>query len=359
MTETNVLERIGKIAEGRGGIDEKRAAIALARSSEIFKVIPSGSIRFGALAIEIVGAGNLGRGAIEIFARAWLDGVQLGFGTDGSVDVERFVVVNPPLFVADANGDIVKSVRDVSGAAARSKRFRFAPTEAITRVIAESVRSSGKTSGIIVPGKTGRTTYTIYSQTADGYVSSESATYANARSGGGDAFLTAETAGADLYVGQVAGFYTVYESFISFDTSTVVGTVSASTLSMYLNTDASSTDFTITAAVRDWGAGLTTADWVAGASLSGLTAVGTLATSGISSAARNDFTSNGNFPGAISVGGTTRLLVFSSRHSGNNQPSGDEYVAFASADTSGTTDDPRLVIEAAATDTWVPRVWLF
>src|SRR3989344_2016473 len=40
-------------------------------------------------------------GGIEILARAWKDGKQLGFGKDGSVEIERFKIFNPPILVDD------------------------------------------------------------------------------------------------------------------------------------------------------------------------------------------------------------------------------------------------------------------
>ena len=58
------------------------------------------------LEIEIVKT-NLIEGGIEVFARAWRDGNQIGFGADGSVDVERFKVFNPPILVLDEQGPLI------------------------------------------------------------------------------------------------------------------------------------------------------------------------------------------------------------------------------------------------------------
>jgi len=44
---------------------------------------------------------------IEYFAKAWRNGKQVGFGKDGSVEIERFRVFNPPILVDDPNGDIL------------------------------------------------------------------------------------------------------------------------------------------------------------------------------------------------------------------------------------------------------------
>ena len=52
-------------------------------------------------------------GGIQIFAQAWnLDGTQVGFGKDGTVDIERFQIINPPILVPDENGDVYVKVFD-------------------------------------------------------------------------------------------------------------------------------------------------------------------------------------------------------------------------------------------------------
>lgn len=192
------------------------------------------------------------------------------------------------------------------------------------------------------------TTYTIYGDTADGYIVSYAATYANARAGSGT--LEENTSGT-LDVGQfVIGDYYCYESFISFDTSSITDseTVSAATLSIYGFFDYSTTNFTVNARTRDWGASLTTGDWVAGASVSANTLLATFASAGFSASGYNAFTSEVAMLAAVNKTGTTRMMLSSSRHEGNNTPGGDESLSFLSADESGTTTDPKLVVEAAA-----------
>ena len=47
---------------------------------------------------------------IEVLARAWgIDGDVIGFGKDGSVEIERFKIYNPPILVEDPiNGSIIR-----------------------------------------------------------------------------------------------------------------------------------------------------------------------------------------------------------------------------------------------------------
>lgn len=189
------------------------------------------------------------------------------------------------------------------------------------------------------------TTATIYAGAADGVVQSDHTTvYSTARSGNN---LNAGSGAAYGSVGQYGTIpYICYEMFLSFDTSSIPdgATISAVTLSLYGKADASDTDFTINARAYDWGASLTTADWIAGASLSGNTLLATFATSGFSAAGYNDFTSESAFLTAINKTGTTYIVLSSSRHEGANAPSGNEYVSTYLADEAGTTKDPKLTV---------------
>ncbi len=194
------------------------------------------------------------------------------------------------------------------------------------------------------------TTYTIFSGTGDGVVSSINATYATARAGSG---LTSGTGDPYLFIGQYNyGDYECDEGFISFDTSGVVGSVSSATLSLWprLLLGPPSPDFTVNARRLDWGT-LTTADWIAGASFSGQTLLATYTTvTGIYDAYAA-MTSQAAFLTNINQSGTTGIILSSSRHEGNNSPSGMELLIVSSANESGTTQDPKLVVVAAALST--------
>ena len=192
-------------------------------------------------------------------------------------------------------------------------------------------------------------TYTLYPVADSGYLQGMSGIgYAGARSGS-DGVQGPSTAFLD--VGQVYSFdpeieastWVCMESFITFDLSTVTGTVSSAALSLGLNADFSDTDFTVEARTRDYGATLTTADYVAGASLSALTLLASLATSGIgATGAYKAMTENGsNLRNAI-TGSTLRLLLCSSRQTGNNEATGSEFVEFYA--WNHATLKPKLVV---------------
>lgn len=192
------------------------------------------------------------------------------------------------------------------------------------------------------------TVTTIFAQASDGSIDSESGTYSIARAGTGT--IAVLGLGDQLYIGQrfPASVYHVYESFLSFDTSVIPDddTVTAVSLQLFLAFDASTVDFTMEVRTHDFGTTLETADWVAGASLSALTNLANLASSGIGAAeAYKSFTSVGAaFNSAINKTGTTRMIIASSRTAGNNAPTGNEYCGFYAEGAAGTTKDPKLVI---------------
>lgn len=187
---------------------------------------------------------------------------------------------------------------------------------------------------------------TVYSDAADGGISSSDAAYSNARSGSS---LTADTTSA-INIGQTSPpiystLYSCYEGFFGFDTSLVpdIATISTAVLGLVSVSDFSNTDFTIEARLYDWSTTVTTADWVAGASLSALTSLATFATSGWATSGYNSFTDVA-MPANINKSGFTRIICYSSRHSGNNTPSTLEFVSVVSGDNTGTSSDPKLVI---------------
>lgn len=334
------------LAQERG--EDRKAALQAARAREFSGIARRRDITHGRYGISIRQAKAAG-GEVEVYARVFRDGEQIGFGVDGSVDVERFVIVNPPVLVKDDTGDVVITSRGLK----RQTRYRIDPLEAVRDALADMIVRTGKPNGIIVPGKEGRTTYTIFSNGADdGQIASDSETYTTARAGSN---LSATAADTTLTVGQldIAGTAICYEGFVNFTTSPVVGTVSSAALSLYGEFDGSTTNFTVNARRLDYTAGgLTTADWKAGADLSALPLLASfvIGGGGWSTAGYNALTSEAAFLTNINTSGTTGIILSSSRHEGNNAPgaSTSERVTAYAGNQSGTTNDPRLVVEATA-----------
>lgn len=198
---------------------------------------------------------------------------------------------------------------------------------------------------------------TFHSATSDGHIQSASAVdYATARNGTG--ILSVDDAASNFAVGQrmfETDFY-VYEGFLNFNVSSLVGEdVTTATLSLWLDADHSDTDFTLQARLRDWGDTLDTGDFVAGASLSSLTLLASIASSGIGAAGGyKDLISESALLTAIEAAaagdGILRLILCSDRTIADAAPTGPEYMMLSSAEEVGTAQDPMLVVTTKAFD---------
>lgn len=179
-------------------------------------------------------------------------------------------------------------------------------------------------------------TYTLFA-TSDGHIVSPPGT----AEGDGN---TVDTAVADLAVGRSSWFF---EGFLAFDTSAVVGTITAVTLSLTAQYKGSA-PFTVEARAYDWGPTLTTADWRQ-ASLASLPLLATRALAGIATdGSYNDFTSEAAFLTNINQSGTTYVILNSDLQRAGDWTDGS-YIGFDSTKAAvGNTKDPKLVIEAVA-----------
>jgi len=190
------------------------------------------------------------------------------------------------------------------------------------------------------------TVVTVYAAD-DGYcIGNDATTYLTARS-------TATTAydAAGVQVGQAfgGGGYTCAEGFLFFDISAVLPTSRRDTaISMFakVQSDASGVDFDLKVQAKTWQAAVTTADWVAGASLSATTYF-TANTADAVTDAFLEFTFEGSYP---AVWTTEEYLVYSSRHKAGDVPTGLESIMFYPVSTAGTTSDPYMVFEYYSVD---------
>lgn len=199
--------------------------------------------------------------------------------------------------------------------------------------------------------------YVIFSDpTDDGYIDSSDTNlgggYAGARAGTGT--KTADSASTTIQVGQSfdlgAGLFHIWEGFLGFDTSVVANPATRVDLALYTNGIVNVGLMTLVEArLQDFGASVTAADWVAGATLSGLSRLASYATPGVN-AAYNTWTSDAPFPGAINLSGYTRFLLCSARTTSGTAPANtgnnNEYIVFASGDAAGTSQDPKITVYA-------------
>lgn len=173
--------------------------------------------------IEIIEV-NATADLVEAFARVWKDGVQIGFGTDGTVDIERFRVFNPPILVPDPLGDVVITQQAMPelGLPYREDTYREDPTEALLQVIQNTVESLQTKFGpeAIIPEKRGNTITTVYSGAADEYCFANLATWTGSRDSAGVGSSNTATILAVQASFETVN-YTIYRSLLPFDTSAI------------------------------------------------------------------------------------------------------------------------------------------
>lgn len=183
------------------------------------------------------------------------------------------------------------------------------------------------------------TTFTIYADTNDHEIDSYSnVSYATARAGSG---TKDDAAGSGSYkVGQYygGGYYGCKQVFLSFDTSSLPASAPNSNKLQLMLAASPSVSKTIDAAENTWSGG--TGDFIAGASLSSLTAFGSRAFTSGESATLKDI----NGPTSFARSAAYKLILYAHDQQTNTTPSAGEEMWFWAADASGTTNDPRLSV---------------
>lgn len=329
--------------------------------------------------IEVIST-NPVPGGVEVLAKAWKDGKQVGFG-DGTVEIERFLIFNPPLLVPDENGDILREWEDEKGTK-YSRRLREDPQEALLQVLEHNLSVMNLHGpGNIESGKVGKTTSTFFpaagaNSPVDGVLLREAAseTLATLRSSAGTTANVTQTAqrwwnlSASAVLDQFGG---LYRGVVGFDTSAIPDsdTVSSATLSFNLQgtvgTGLGSTDTDIVAATPAASNTLATTDYLSAFTIDGATRLAT----GIAISSWNavnsytDFTLNASGVAYVSKTGNT---FFGTRlkwdvdnsFTGTWSSTAETFVQVFTADQSGTTSDPKLVVEhgAAAAASFVPQL---
>lgn len=328
------------------------------KGQEIAKIGPQARqrVQFGGADydIEIVSL-NAISGGVEVFARAWKGGEQVGFGKDGTVDIERFRFINPPILVDDPTGDIVfEWVDEITGA--NTRKLREDPEEAIKQALVGTIKTVGKKGNNIVQGKVGNTTTTVFA-TEDGRVlrTGTNLTWADLRDGAGTSTSTGATfTPATLQHGSVTDrFSGMARGIYVFDTSSIgdTDTIDSATFSLYGFAEADASGLNMSMNVFN----ATPAD--EGNIVAGdYTQLGTtafsdtpIAISAYTLEAYNDFAFNATGEAAIDKTGNTPIGTRNNFDSSNVAPTWsdsafDFFNAYGMAET-GTTKDPKLVVE--------------
>lgn len=327
------------------------------------------------LRVEILDIQKIDRG-IALHARAWKGGKPVGFGADGTVEIEKFVVINPPILIDDPTGDITRT----SSLTGIVRRLREDLVLATYTSLAHTMTTVAKDGSTIIPGKIGNTTTTAYpdpdpeSVSVDGSTRRLAAdTFANLRAGAGTSASdasTEQTATRFRSTTTSDQFDIIDRAVQGFDTSSIPDTdvISSATLSFKRgdptvdsfsqslvidrNPPASATalvsgDFNVAGwdGVEQASNRITAADW--------------------SVIDYNDFTLNATGQANISQTGISWFGTRGSSDFDNSAPtweSGtDSYISFAAAETATTASDPKLVVEhaeAAASTPYAPPTFV-
>lgn len=307
-------------------------------------------------------------GGIQVLARAWKNGKQLGFGDDGSVDIERFKIFNPPILVPDDNGDIIKDSTNPKDGKFYRIRYREDLVLATQETLAHTALVIGKENTKIETGKIGNTTSTFYpdahpeSTTWDGMVRTYGSTgvFATAR-----ATTTAKDSYSDSASEIASGLgkdgnsnYDYERAILGFDTSTLGSgaSISSAVLSLYphaygANIWKSCTFGVFANNTRGSNTGLTTSDFnISNFGTTDLATRLTLANAAAwTTGAYHDFTLNASGISNINKTATSWFgWLNASNDVDNVDPSGGNdqvlFVYAVSADGGGTSTGPKLVV---------------
>src|SRR3989338_1710285 len=212
-------------------VDKTAAEKANIKATEIVKFNFVGTYTKNDISVEIQSVEKID-GGIQIFARAWKNGKQLGFGVNGTTDLERFRIFNPPILVDDPNGTIVRTwiEESATSSAVKNRTLREDPVQAITETLLHTISLVGKEGTHIRVGSVGNTTDTFFSvaganDPTDGTMIRHTIddTFSNVRNSNGNGFnVTDATGQGNLYASAVSNqFAQLTRTLHIFDTSAI------------------------------------------------------------------------------------------------------------------------------------------
>lgn len=297
---------------------------------------------------------------VEVFARVSTKSGQIGFGSDGTVDIERFRIFNPPILVDDPNGNIVVQIPEETLengliVPARTRTLREDRKEAILQVIEHNLRvmKNIHSDVKIVKGKRGNTTSTFFSDSGgDGAITSgPNASFATVRAG---TTLGADNTAAQGNVYIDTAIY-IRRLYFPFDTSPIDAgdTISSATLTLtHPNVNQLDSGLSI-GLVQSNQASLTTlatTDWVT--NFTRISTDKTIASFGAADTTY-DYVFNATGEGIVAQGsGFTKVAALISKDIDNDSAGiGGNYSDFYFSNEAGTTKDPFLTVEHASSAT--------
>ena len=320
--------------------------------------------------IEIIGDVKAieinGQHGIELFAKGWRGTQQLGFGIDGTVEIERFRIFNPPILVDDPNGTIIREwTNDITGQL-KQRKLREDPLEAIRQVISHNVKIVGKDNNKIVAGKIGNTTSTFYpdadpeTTSVDGRTryDGNGVTWATFQAADGG---SASDVGTELYAYLAAWSVSNQwdlndKTHFLFDSSSIPDTdvISSATFSLY-GTGTNNNPLTLSLNVYSTNPASNTAIAAGDHDTVGTTAFSTAkAQSTITAAAYYDWALNASGLTNVSKTGVSKFGFSYTNLPENVEPTWSSLAENSwghyHADQTGTANDPKLVVVHGVAD---------
>jgi hypothetical protein len=339
---------------------------------EISKLGPQGRERVSfsgfTCDIDIIGLTPI-RNGVQVLARVWDEsGKQFGFGDNGEVDIERFLIYNPPILVADG---VAGKKTDSCGVEIDDVSFVENPKLALQQSIAHTVKVKNLRfdDKNIVAGKVGHTTSTFY-PSLDGdvvnqFTSSPGTTWSNlhdAATGTGAGY------GDNLFRMQIEAFNissnwrSIQRMMCLFDTSDLgdTDTISSATFSLYgSSTGGDNFDVSLVIVLSDPASdsAITTADYDAFTFTRQSDTE--IAQASINTSGYNNFPLNATGIGNISLTGLTKLGIVYDKDADDTEPTwvggyAQDRAYFHSSEATGTSNDPKLVVEHSSPSTGIP-----
>lgn len=312
------------------------------------------------LEIEIVSIEPID-GGVQVLARAWSDGVQIGFGSDGTVDIERFKIINPQIFVPDEYGDIIATATDEVTGETVTSSYREDPEQALLIDLASTLQAKKEIfdDNAIVVGKIGSTTTTVnYNSTNSKQCCQDGvATYAGAHDATTSTVYSLPAATNNILHNSKATTYYVRRGDLQFDTSSIPDsdTITSATLRMRAVATGSANADTDTVVALDNTNNANLDTTLASEDMDDFTTTSigsqTLASyTGVNTDVDLTFSSYS----FINKTGTSRVGLRLQKDIDNTSPTGNNILRVAT----GTTC--QLIIEhAGATATFTPRVMVY
>jgi hypothetical protein len=334
---------------------------AQTKSQEIAKLNIKGKFKEKDIEVEILSLEAIevnGQHGVQIMARAWKDGKQLGF-IDGTVDIERFRIFNPPILVDDPNGDIIKEYTDKITNEVKIRKLKEDPIEAIRQSLVHTIGLVGKEDTQIVKGKVGTTTDTFYPDAGNPGSSSVDGTIDIRDAGSFSAARTAKDGTHLDYNGETSLYvvsltaggskWYINRAVINFNTASIPtdNVISSAVISLYAIAVGSDADsYRIVQNTISSNTAYATADF----DLFNSTALATdKESTSITTSAYNNWALNSTGIGIIQKDGVSHFGVRSAEECDNTAPTGgNSYFGCSSADEDGTSRDPKLVVTHAA-----------